>query len=407
MSQPLSALRSVVADPQLRRLELAAALDGATGWAYATALALLAYAHGGAAAVGAVWLLLMIPASVAGPLLAVLADGHRRERVLAAALGARGALILLAGAAALAGAPAVLVFGLAVPASMAARVAGASTGALRPALARAERLAAANAVAVQIENASSVAGPALAAGLLALFGPDAVVALAGAALLPAAALAARIRTEAPPRRAEPRTRDRLTAGASAVWADRRVRLLLVLFAVQTAAGGALNVLVVALAFDLPALGGGAAGLLNAALGLGGVAGGALVLARSARVCGDLGRGFVLMALPLAAAALWPGAAPALLALAAVGAGNAVVDATTYTLLGRFVEESVHGRLFGLVEAIAVAATGAGAVAAPLLLAAGGLGWSLAALGLVLAAAGAVALTRLHREALPDAVVAPA
>ena len=67
------ALRDVFASAPLRRLQLAWAGSVLGGWAYLVALGVYAYDEGGAAAVGLVGLIRMIPAALAAPFTASLA----------------------------------------------------------------------------------------------------------------------------------------------------------------------------------------------------------------------------------------------------------------------------------------------------------------------------------------------
>jgi hypothetical protein len=57
---------------------------------------------------------------------------------------------------------------------------------------------------------------------------------------------------------------------------------------------------------------------------------------------------------------------ALAAMAVVGAGNAVLDVSGFTLLQRTVPNAVRGRVFGVLEALVMLAVGVGAALGPLL-----------------------------------------
>ena len=76
--------RDALATPDLRRLQLAAAAAGIGGWAFMVALAVHAYAVGGAAAVGLAALVRMVPAGLAAPLTGLAADRFSRRDVLLA-----------------------------------------------------------------------------------------------------------------------------------------------------------------------------------------------------------------------------------------------------------------------------------------------------------------------------------
>ena len=83
---------------------LAARVTGVGGWAFMVALAVRAYAVGGATAVGLAALVRMVPAGLAAPLTGLAADRFPRRDVLLAALLARAVLVSAAALAVLAGA---------------------------------------------------------------------------------------------------------------------------------------------------------------------------------------------------------------------------------------------------------------------------------------------------------------
>lgn len=402
LARSRDAARAIVADPDLRRLVIVSALASASGWGYAVALAVFAFAQGGAGAVGLVWVLLMVPSGAAAPFLAYLADRGDRARILALSLAGRATLLLLCGLAAWAALPAPVVYTLAVPASLLARLAYPSQAALLPALARGRRqLSAANTLVSQIESLASVLGPALAGALLAFLEPAPVFLVAGAGVVAAALLAARIEAGEDSPRVAQRDKRRgwaeLLAGLSAVGASRSLRLLVSLYTAQTLVAGALNVFLVVIALRLLDLGEGGVGVLNAALGLGGVVGGLVLFGRAReRLAGDLRLGLLLWGLPLAALAFLPVSAVAFAVFALVGIGNTLVDVTTFTLLQRIAPEEIRARVFGLLEGLSVTAVGVGSLLAPALLAAGGIRWSLAAAGLLLALLTALAWRDLDR-----------
>src|SRR4051794_12682845 len=91
-------LREALATADLRRLQIAWAAAAVGGWAFMVALAIHAYAVGGAAAVGLAALVRMVPAGLAAPLMGHAADRFPRRDVLLAATIARA--LLLVGAAA-------------------------------------------------------------------------------------------------------------------------------------------------------------------------------------------------------------------------------------------------------------------------------------------------------------------
>src|SRR5688572_32070437 len=101
-------------NPSLRRAQLSFLGAWTAEWAFTVALGIVAYRDGGAAAVGLVGLLRMVPSAILAPLLSPIADRGRRERVLILVSIVRG---LATGAAAVVvgvGGPTQIVYALAV-----------------------------------------------------------------------------------------------------------------------------------------------------------------------------------------------------------------------------------------------------------------------------------------------------
>ena len=72
----------MLSSPALRRLQLAWVGSILGGWAYLVALGVYAYDQGGAAAVGIVGLVRLIPAAIAAPFTSSLVDRFPRVAVM-------------------------------------------------------------------------------------------------------------------------------------------------------------------------------------------------------------------------------------------------------------------------------------------------------------------------------------
>jgi MFS family permease len=400
----------VLRDRQVRSLLGAFALSTASGWAYAVALAVFAYRQGGPSAVGLLWLVLMVPAGVAAPFLAALADRFRSERVLALSLAARGALMLACAAAVFVDVTPLVVFGLAIVASLLARLAGPAQAATLPRLVSGdEGLAAANTLVSQIEALATVAGPAIAGLLLAFGNVSGAILFAGLGVLSASLLAGRILAPAPEVRPDAAAGGRLSElveGVAVVARDRSLRVLVALFGAQTFLAGALNVFLVIVSVRLVHLGESGVGFLNGALGVGGGLGAFIALVLAGRhLPASVRAGLLLWGLPLTAVAIWPDPLVALAALACVGAGNTLLDVGVFTSIQQSAPPAALGRVFGVIEGIGVLAVGLGALAAPALVAACGIRWSLAGAGLALALGSLVTTKRPGREPAPELALA--
>src|SRR4051794_22178573 len=192
-------VREALATADLRRLQIAWAAAAVGGWAFMVALAVHAYAVGGAAAVGLAALVRMVPAGLAAPVMGHAADRFPRRDVLLAATLARALLLAAAAAAVAADAPFALLLVLATLFTVAAAAHKPAQAALLPTLApEPRRQAAANALWSAIDNGAFVAGALIGGLLVAALGVAVAFAAAGLAFATPALLVGRIaRDESP------------------------------------------------------------------------------------------------------------------------------------------------------------------------------------------------------------------
>jgi MFS family permease len=178
------ALRSVLANPGLRRLQLARIAAAVAVSAYAIVFAVVAYEAGGAAAVGLVAAVRMFAVSVASPFGAMLGDRFPRKRVMVASDLARTAVLIVTAAVAASEPTTAAVVALAAVASITGTASGPARAALMPSLARTpEELAAANVAGTTTDSVSYLLGPTLGGLLLVFAEPE--IAFTGAAVLSA------------------------------------------------------------------------------------------------------------------------------------------------------------------------------------------------------------------------------
>jgi MFS family permease len=375
LGESLQAFRAVFQNPDLRRLQLAWAGSIIGHWAYGIALAVFAYDQGGVAAVGLVGLVRMLPAAIAAPFMSALADRYPRERIMLVSDLTR--LLAMAGAAAVAlsGGPAGFVYVLGSFEAIMRTAFQPAQSAIIPTLARTpQELTASNVTASTIESVGVFLGPAIGGLLLAATSPGVVFAATAVTYLWSALLVARIRAERPkPSGAPEHLARQALDGFRVIAVDSKLRLLIGLFAAQTLVAGALNVLIVVTALDLLDLGNAGVGYLNSAIGVGGLLGAlaAAALVGRRNLASPFGIGIVLWGVPIALIGLWPEPLPALLLLGLLGVGNTVVDVAGLTLLQRAVPDNILARVFGVLESLAVATIGIGAILAPLLVSAFG------------------------------------
>lgn len=285
------------------------------------------------------------------------------------------------------GAPAFAVIGAGAAGSWLAGAYRPIQASVLPWLARTPgELTAANVVAALAENAATLLGPVVAGIALALFGVPAAIGLAAALVAVASGMIWRF--VVPARGGDAAgARDHTAMAAMAAGAVDLARLappvgVTVLVFAQTFVRGALTVLVVVLALDVLLLGEAAVGWLTAAMGIGGLIGGAIAgaLLSVSRLARGFVAGLLLWGIPLTVLAVLPSPLTAYLALAVVGVGNAVEDVSLFTLMPRAFRPRFVGRALGALELTVFAGLGLGSVAAPVLVDALGVRGALGALG---------------------------
>jgi MFS family permease len=379
----------VLHNPALRRLELAWAFSIVGSWAYSVAVVVFAYEHGGAQAVGVVGLLRWVAAGIASPFAAVLGDRYDRRVVMVWSDLVRAGLIGAGATMVFAGARPALVYVIATFVSVAGTPFRPAEAAYTPILAETpEELSAANVVSAAIESVGIFAGPALGGLLLAATDTGTVFLATAAAVVASALLILRISVSpeiTPTERGAEPVLDELLAGVRAIASDRKVTLLVGLFAAQTFVDGLLGVLIAVLALSFLDAGAAAVGWLNAACGVGGVLGAVVagVLVGRGRLAADFGVGVVLFGIPLALLPLWSSEVFALLLLAVVGIGNTLADVSGFTLLQRSAPDAVLARVFGVLESMLLLTVGLGAIVAPVLVSTLGTRGALIVAGLLL------------------------
>ena len=371
----LGALRGVFHNPNLRRLQFAWIGSVAGQYSYSIAIAIYAYRHGGAAAVGAIALVRSVPAAVLGPFIAGLGDRFRRERVMLGADLTRAGLVSFIAFATFAHLPWPIIFGIAAFGPICGMAFHPAQSSLLPALARTpEELTAANVSSSTIESVGAFAGPAIGGLVLAGWGVGAAFVLTAVTYLWSAVMVARLNV--PSGAAITAADDEeeeadggFLAGFRAIAATKGLRVVVLLYASQTVVAGAMGVLVVVTALRLLTLGSGGVGWLYSACGVGGVIGAlvALALVGRQRLATDFGIGLLLWGLPFIVLGLWTNTVVALVMLGVLGIGNTLVDVSALTLLQRNTDERVRARVFGVIESTTTGTIGLGAVVAPVLI----------------------------------------
>lgn len=384
----MRAFASTLRDDDVRRIAIAFVAFNTAEWATWIAMLVYAYGQGGVVASGIVAVAQLTPAALFAPLGATLADRYPRGRVLVFAHAAQAIAMGATAAALEAGAGAVLVYVLAAIAATAITLTRPAQNGLLPLLAPTpEALTAANAALGTIENASILVAPAVAGLLLAIAGPGLVYAAMAAALAASAAVVSGVRTPAG-RDATPPEGERSPHPGQALRvlaSDRRALVLVALLACQALQVGALDVLFVVLALGVLGIGDVGVGLLNSALGLGGVIGAlsAASLVGRRTLPRWVAVGSVLWGGGLAVVALVPPVPIVFALIAGAGAGRSLMDVAGRTLLQRVAPAAVLSRVFGVLEGLMMAGLAIGAALAPLLVERLGAGAAFVTIGALL------------------------
>jgi MFS family permease len=411
LAESAAAMRSVFANADLARVQWAWAGSVFGQWFYVVALGVYAYEADGAGGVALVAFVRFGLGALFAPVTSLLGDRlPRRTVMIAADLVRAAALVAAAVTVGLDGWP-PLVYAMACIVTVTSSAYHPAEAALLPDLARnPEELTAANVVAGTSANISGLAAPALGGLLFAATGAGVVFMVTAATFLASAAMLARLSVAGAP----PATRDDRDsvlrsglAGFALVARDVRLRAIIGVYAAGAAAWGLLSVAIVVVALDDLALGEEGPGLLLGVASVGGLVGAVLAgaLAATRRLAWWLGIGSLVWGIPLVAAGLALETWVVVVALVVLGVGEALVEVTTMTLLQRAVPSAVRARVFGVLESLTVGAIAVGgAVAAPLLSAAGSRG-ALVVAGLLTPAAAVVAWRSL--DAIDRSAAVPA
>jgi MFS family permease len=382
------ALRRVLVNPDIRRALVAWMLGYAGEWSWLVALWVYAYQTSGVVAVGILGLARSLPAAILSPALSTITDRLPRHRVLLAIHLGRATLVGIAAFAIVTGLSPFVVYAMAPLDAFLGVLHRPTHMSLMPALARSpEELVASNVASSTFEGIGTLAGPALGGLLVAYATPAwgfAAPALAFAAaavsvsgIRPAQALRRNVRHEG--------LFATLFGGIGALVAYPRAGLVVSLFWAQIIVRGLLNVLLVVAAIELLHVGEQGVGYLNSAIGAGGFLGvlATVTLVARRHMAPSFAIGLVLWGTPILLIGLLPWAPAAVLFLAVLGLGNAVLDVAGFTIMQRSVPNAMRGRVFGVLESGVMLGTGVGSGLAPLLLALLDIRGALIATGLIL------------------------
>jgi MFS family permease len=382
----VGAFRSVFANDDLRRMELAYLLFEMAKWGTRVAILVVAYQQGGAAETGLVATIQLIPAAIVAPVASVVGDRMRRDRALLLGYAVQTVAVAAVAAALYSEAPIALVYGLAAIVAASVTVTRPVQSALFPQLARStDELVAENVVAATISSAMALAGPVAYAALIALDGPELALGVFAGLLLGATLLVARLRPEPRPAPSRDRPVSEALAGFRELARQPNERLVMGLLVGQSMISGALEIVLVVVALGLLDLPPSGAGFLTAARGAGGLLGGlwATRLVGRPQLGAALALGVIVYGLGTAALAFAATAVLTATFLVVAGTGHAQADVAGRILLQRVVPDRILARVFGVLEGAKEGGAAVGAAVTPLLVAALGLRGGILAAGLLL------------------------
>lgn len=370
------ALRRVLQNPDLRRLEIAWTLSIAAEWALVVALLVYTYQRGGAVAVGLLGVARTLPTLIGVPLATTLGDRHSRIRVLLGIYLTAVATAVVAAVALAQDASIPIILVIAAVNAVANAAVRPLQNAIVPGLARSpEELVAANVATSTGEGVGVLVGPGVA-GVLLVAGPAVVAAVGAVGIGFATIVLTGIRRPVAPKVAG--ATDRAGQGSAArglltgVSALRKLPtqlLVIAVFGVQPFVRGMLTVLIVVASIEILGLGDPGVGLLNSAIGAGGIIGavGTILLVGRRRLVPFFILGLVFWGIPITILGLAPLPWVAILAMGVVGAANAVLDVAGVTTMQRTIPNEVRVSVMGVFEGEVAAMAGLGGIVAPLLL----------------------------------------
>ena len=336
------------------------------------AILLFAFNRGGVGEVGWVAVLLLVPAALLAPLVAVASDAFPRHIVLTLGYALIAVTSVGTGVAMLTQAPVEVVYGLAVVFSILMTFGGPTMAAIIPSAATtADELTAANTATGVVDTAGRLVGPLLAGAILAVASPGAVLVWIGALMgIGALSTAGRAPTLSGFQGRHADDPDRLsalvelTAGLRLLARDPQVRTLTGAIATTSWIAGALDVGAATIAIDVLRRDDAAVSILLTGFGAGSLLGSAatFALVGRRRLALALAGGVVLMCAAFGVLGWVDHLASATLLLVLVGGGVTLTSVAGRTMLQGLTPDDTLARLFGVLEALESIGLAAGGVA---------------------------------------------
>jgi predicted MFS family arabinose efflux permease len=375
----LAVYRGLLANRPLTKLLGGEFVSAIGDWLYIVALLVVIYQESGdpfvlglfGAARVVPYIVLSIPAGI-------VADKYDRRIILLVTDLARGAAMLGMAAVVATGGPIWVVVALSIFAASMSTFFYPAIGAYIPNLAADERqLGPANSAWASLDNLGFVIGPVLGGVLVASGGTTFAFVINAATFLVIAGVlwrlppSANVQDAADQANAAPLEAAPGREPPSEVPAPGAIVPIIGIASIRFMDGllfGGVGVLTVVLATDILQAGADATGYLNAAIGIGGVAGavvsGFLILRRN--LAGPLLAGAVVLAAGAFALGMSNVLVAAMVAIVLISGGHLVLEVIATTLLQRVTTDAVRGRAIGALVTVETIAEGAGSFLLPVL-----------------------------------------
>lgn len=362
-------VRQALSNPDLRRVLMAFLLFNVAEWATWIALLVWGYGVGGVRGASAIALVQLVPAALLAAPAASLVGRRLGARSLAVGYAAQAAGYLSVGVSLLVDAPIAVVGATAAAMSVAVALTRPTHHALLPRISRTTGdLTVGNAASGSLEAVAAFLGPVASGLLLAVAGPGGVLVVMSGCCAVGALLTARLalaRASGVVRHPGPTARTRVMR---TVLRNPAARLMLVLITAENVLVGMMDILLVVLALEVLGMSEAGPGILNSAIGVGGLLGAVLtfVLVGRPRLAGPLVLAAVCAGSAFALAGLAGLPLIAMAFVAVTGAGKIFYDVVSRTFTQRLLPDQLLTATFGLQEAFAMIGIALGTLTAPVL-----------------------------------------
>ncbi len=396
-------IRNAVTNRRLRRLLFGYLVFNVSEWAVYLTLLVWAYGKHGVHGASLIGVLQLVPAALLATPLSTLLFRFARGRALVVGYAVQSVSLMTLATVLFLRLPFTAVAPVAVVVAVAVTLTRPAHHALVPDVSETTAdLTAGNAASGAVEATATFLGPLVSGVLLAAWSAGGVVLVMGLASALSVVVVAGVRGST----AQVPGHARGPSSARTLVKDRVARLLCGLVAAEYVLVGMMDILLVVLALDILSMSQAGPGLLNSALGVGGVLGVVftVVLIGRTRLAPFVVLGAVCAGIPLMLAGL-VGSPPWALALLAVsGAGKLVFDVSNRTFVQRLLPDRLLTAMFGLQESLMMAGMAVGTLLAPVLVGLLGGAWAFAAAGLLLPLVALIASGPLRR--LDGSMVVP-